>query len=92
MLTQWYGSNDYDKETKTANVYEAEEDESLIQIAYTTGKPDTEVSYEVYRNVEDGNPSSGTLLEKGKNSHRFNGFYKIDLKNAYELKREINTP
>ena len=75
------------KETKMANVFDAEEDESLYQIAYKTSLPNTEVSYEVYKDVEDGNPTSGTLLEKGANSHSYAGFFKIDLKDEYALKK-----
>lgn len=87
LMTNWYGSTDYDNETKMANVFNAEEDESLYQIAYSTSQPKTEVTYEVYKDVEDGNPSSGTLLEKGVKKHTFAGFYKIDLSKEYELKK-----
>lgn len=87
MMTNWYGSTDFEGETKTANVFDAEEDERLYQIAYTTSSPKTEVSYEIYKNVEDSNPSSGALLEKGVNCHSFGGYYKIDLKGEYELKK-----
>ena len=87
MMTQWYGSTDYESETTTANVFDAEEDESLIQIAYRTGKPRTEVSYEIYKDIEDGDPTSGTLFEKGVNRHTNEGFYKIDLREEYELKK-----
>ena len=86
MMTSWYGSTDYDTETKMANVFDAEEDESLCQIAYATGLPKTEVTYEIYKDVEEDNPSSGTLLEKGVSRHTYAGFYKIDLKSEYALK------
>lgn len=87
MMTQWYGTTDYDGETKTANVFDAEQDESLYQIAYTTAMPKTEVTYEIYRNPESGNPSSGKLLEKGVNRHTFAGYHRIDLKEEYGLKK-----
>lgn len=87
MMTGWYGCSDYDSETKTANVFDAEEDESLCQIAYRTSSPKTEVAYEIYRDVGDDDPSSGTLLEKGVCSHRFAGSYRIDLKREYPLKK-----
>lgn len=87
MITQWYGSTDYEGETKTANVFDAEEDENLFQIAYSTALPNTEVSFEVYKDVKEGNPASGTLLEKGVNTHDSKGFYKIDLKEQYSLKK-----
>ena len=87
LLTQWYGSNDSDSETKIANVFDAEKDENLVQIAYTTAKPDTEVSYEVYRDVKDGDPASGTLLDKGTNTHAAKGYYRIDLSDSYALKK-----
>ena len=87
MMTEWYGSTDYDNETKMANVFDAEEDESLYQIAYRTSADDTEVTYEIYKDVKDGDPASGTLLETGVNSHALTGFYKIDLKDEYALKK-----
>ena len=87
MMTKWYGSTDYENETKTANVFDAEEDESLYQIAYTTSLPKTEVTYEIYKDVGEGNPSSGTLLEKGVHRHTLAGYYKTDLKSEYALKK-----
>ena len=87
MMTSWYGTTDYDTETKMANVFDAEEDESLYQINYTTALPKTEVTYEIYKDVEDDNPSSGTRLEEGVRRHTFAGSYKIDLKSEYALKQ-----
>ena len=87
LMTEWYGNCDYKNETKTANVFDAEEDENLFQISYITSLPDTEVSYEIYKNVENDNPSSGTLLEEGTNSHQFAGYNKIDLNDEYQLKK-----
>lgn len=86
MMTEWYGSSDYKTETKTANVFAAEEDESLFQISYTTALPDTEVSYEIYKDVDE-TPSSGVLLENGVSSHNFAGYHKIDLQDEYPLKK-----
>ena len=87
LMTEWYGNRDYKNETKTANVFDAEEDENLFQISYITSLPDTEVSYEIYKNVENNNPSSGTLLEEGTNNHQFAGYHKIDLNGDYPLKK-----
>lgn len=87
MMTNWYGSTDHDAETKMANIFDAEEDESLQQIAYRTSLPKTEVTYEIYKDVEDDDPSSGTLLEKGVSRHTYAGFYKIDLKDEYSLEK-----
>ena len=87
LMTEWYGSTDYSDETKMANVFDAEEDENLFQIAYATGSEKTEVTYEIYKDVDDDDPSSGTLLEKGINRHTYKGFFKIDLKDEYELKK-----
>lgn len=87
MMTEWYASTDHDSETKTANVFDAEEDESLYQISYITAFPDTEVSYEIYRDVKKDDPSSGELLEKGTDSHRYAGSHKIDLQDTYPLKK-----
>ena len=59
MMTEWYGNRDHKTETKTANVFEAEDDESLFQISYTTSQPDTEVTYEIFKDIKD-TPSSDT--------------------------------
>ena len=87
MMTQWYGVTDYDTETKTANVFDAEADESLYQIAYITASPMTEVSYAVYKDVGDSDPSSGTLLEQGVSRHTYAGCHRVDLKGEYALKK-----
>lgn len=87
MMTQWYGTTEYDKETKTANIFDAEEDESLYQLEYRTAFPDAEVSYEIYKDVKKDDPSSGTLLEKGVCSHKYAGSHVIDLKGEYGLKK-----
>ena len=87
LMTEWYATADYEAETKMANVFDAEEDENLYQISYITCFPDANVSYAIYKGVEDGNPSSGTLLESGTNPHSFAGSHKIDLKSVYPLKK-----
>ena len=87
MMTQWYGSSEYNSETKMANVFDAEADETLFQIEYRTSSPDTKASYAVYKITEDDNPSSGSLLEEGINTHQYAGFHKIDLKGEYALKK-----
>lgn len=87
MMTQWYGTTEYDNETKMANVFDAEEDETLCQIEYRTASPDTEVAYEIYKDVESGDPASGTLLEKGVCSHPYAGSHVTDLQNEHALKK-----
>ena len=87
MMTQWYGSTEYVSETKMANIFDAENNEKLFQIEYRTSSPETEVSYEIYKTADNNDPSSGTLLEKGVNSHQYAGSHKIDLKNEYPLKK-----
>ena len=87
MMTQWYGTTEYDKETKMANIFDAEEDESLYQLEYRTAFPDAEVTYEIYKDVKKDDPSSGTLLEKGVCSHKYAGSHVIDLKGEYGLKK-----
>lgn len=86
MMTQWYGVTDYEDETKTANVFDAEQDGNLCQIEYRTSCPETEVTYEIYKDTEDDDPSSGTLLEKGVHSHPYAGSHVVDLKGEYALK------
>ena len=87
MMTRWYGNTDYTAETKMANVFDAEEDESLCRIAYRTSLPDTEVTYEIYKDITDGDPASGTLLETGVSRHLYAGFFRIDLHEEYPLKK-----
>ena len=87
MMTQWYGTTEYEDETKMANIFDAEDDETLYQIEYRTGFPDAEVSYEIYKSVEKDNPSSGALLEKGVCTHQYAGSHKIDLNGEYALKK-----
>ena len=87
MMTIWYGTTDYEAETKMANVFEAEEDEKLCQLEYRTSYPDAEVSYEIYKDTEKDDPASGTLLEKGVCTHRYAGSHVIDLNGKYPLKK-----
>ena len=87
MMTIWYGTTEYEDETKMANVFEAEEDETLCQIEYRTSYPDAEVSYEIYKGVEKDDPASGELMEKGVRSHPYAGSHVIDLNSEYPLKK-----
>ena len=87
LMTQWYGRTEYSSETKMANIFEAETDETLIQLEYRTNAPKAKVSYEIYKITDDNEPSSGTLLEKGENSHEYAGSHKIDLNGKYDLKK-----
>ena len=52
-----------------------------------TGSEKTEVAYEIYKDVKDGDPSSGILLEEGVSRHLFAGYHKIDLKEEHSLKK-----
>lgn len=87
MMTQWYGSAEYKSETKMANVFEAEESKTLFQLEYRTAKPDSEVTYEIYKNPKKDSPASGALLEKGVNSHKYPGSHKIDLTGEYGIEK-----
>lgn len=71
--------------TKTANVFDAEEDEFLCQISYMTVNPETTVHYAVYKDVEDDDPTSGVLLEEGENTHALGGYQRINLQKEYFL-------
>ena len=86
MMTIMYGTTDYEDETKMANIFEAEQDEKLYQIEYRTSYPDAEVSYEIYMDVGEDDPSSGKLLEKGVHTHEYGGSHVIDLNKEYALK------
>ena len=87
LMTQWYGVNRYDEITKIANAFDAEDDETLFQIEFRTEDENTKVFYEIYKDVNENDPTSGTLLEKGETVHKYKGFHVIDLNNEYMLKK-----
>ena len=80
-----YDSFSYSEDFSTANIFGAEEDEYLCQISYMTDNPLTTVHYAVYKDVEDGDPVSGVLLEEGENTHLLGGYQRIALKGEYFL-------
>lgn len=82
-----YENFSFRTDAKMANVFDAEEDEFLYQISYMTSAPMTTVHYAVYKGVENGDPTSGTLLEEGENSHSLGGYQRIDLKKEYFLRK-----
>ena len=85
MLSGGYEKRTSDSEIKSANVFDAEEDEYLFQISAMTVAPRTTVHYAVYKDIEEGNPTSGTLLEEGETFQEWAGYQRIDLKDAYFL-------
>ena len=87
LMTQWYATVDREDEFRMANVFDAEGDESLYQIAYMTTQSKTEVSYEIYQGIDDGDPASGELLEKGECRHTYPGYYTVDLADEYKLRK-----
>lgn len=87
LMTGVYSNNDYTSEAKTANVFDAEEDSYLNQISYRTNTDNTAVHYEIYKDVKDSNPTSGTLLEKGDTLHEYKGYYRIDLNGEHFLRK-----
>ena len=87
LLAGFCSKNEYDAETKMANVFDAEEDEYLTQLVYRTKALNTFVHYEIYKAPQDGSPDSGTLLEEGDSAHYFGGSHRIDLKNEYLLNK-----
>ena len=70
---------------QSANVFDAEEDAFLCQISYMTTDPATTVHYALYKDVTDGDPTSGILLEESENTHAISGYQRIDLQNEYFL-------
>ena len=75
-----------DKEM-SANVFAAEEDEYLCQISYMTTVPMTNVHYEIYKDVQDNDPTSGVLLEQGDTVNKLGGYQRLDLSGEYFLKQ-----
>ena len=87
MAASFYNSSDYESVSKMANVFDAEEDEYLYSISYRTNAPGSTAAYEIYKNVENGDPASGTLLETGETTHDQIGYYNIGLKGEYLMKK-----
>jgi hypothetical protein len=87
MLSGGYEKKTSDSEIMSANVFDAEEDEYLFQISAMTIAPRTTVRYAIYRDIEDGNPASGTLLEEGETFQEWAGYQRIDLKSEYLLNK-----
>ncbi|MEF2920130.1 MAG: lectin like domain-containing protein [Acutalibacteraceae bacterium] len=87
LMGTTYKNLDYDSKTKMANVFDTQENESLYQIGYTTATPNTTVHYEIYKDIKDDNPESGTLLEKGDTTHQWSGLHRIDLKDKHKLQK-----
>ena len=82
-----YSDFSFETDLSMANVFDAEEDEILYQISYMTAVPKTIVHYAVYKDVEDGDPTSGILLEEGENANKLGGYQRFDLKNKYFLSK-----
>ena len=59
----------------------------MFQISAMTIAPQTTVRYAVYKDIEDGNPTSGTLLEEGETFQEWAGYQRIDLKEDYLLNK-----
>jgi hypothetical protein len=87
MLSGGYEKKTSDSEIMSANVYDAEEDEYLFQVSAMTIAPQTTVRYAIYKDIDDGNPASGTLLEEGETFQEWAGYQRIDLKEAYLLNK-----
>ncbi len=87
LMLVMYANLDYDSETKTANVFDAQENQALYQISYQIATPNTSVHYAIYKDMKDDNPESGTLLEEGDSTHEWGGYYKIDLNRKHNLKK-----
>jgi len=82
-----YDNNESDTERKMANIFDAEEDEYLVQISTMTIKPGSTVHYEIYKDVDKDDPTSGTLLEEGDAVKELAGYQRIDLKSHHLLNK-----
>ena len=82
-----YDSTVNSEKEMSANVFTAEEDEYLTQISYMTTVPMTNIHYEIYKDVEDTDPTSGLLLEQGDTVNEFGGYQRFDLGGEYFLKK-----
>ena len=87
LPTSYYDRFESESVRKMANVFDAEEDEYLIQISTMTAVPGTTVHYEIYKDIENDDPASGRLLEEGEVTKDLAGYQRIDLKGAYFIEK-----
>ena len=61
---------------KTANVFEPEKTEHVLNVAFEVATPGTVVNYEIYLLTPDSvSPEDGVLLASGNNSYPYGGYY-----------------
>ena len=61
---------------KTANVFEPEKTEHVLNVAFEVATPGTAVNYEIYLLTPDSvSPEDGVLLASGNNSYPYGGYY-----------------
>ncbi len=81
-----YKEISYENPVSTANVFTSEEDEYLTQLSTMVASPMSRVHYAVYKNPGK-TPESGKLLTQGDMKFDYAGYQRIDLKQAFFLKK-----
>ena len=82
-----YEERTYKEKVSMANVFDVKRDGYLSQISFMTVSPGTKVHYEIYKDIEEDNPTSGTLLESGDLEYDIGGCRRIVLGDNYFLKK-----
>lgn len=82
-----YSAATYDHPIKNANVFTAKEDSFLTRLAAYIYYWYNDVHYEIYKDPEDGDPSSGVLLESGDIFPEYQGYLSFDLKHNYFIEK-----
>ncbi len=72
--------NEYDEKTSSANVFVAEQDQTVRALTCRTVKPNTTVTYEVYLLDDDAkSPTDGKLVATVSANYQYGGFHRAAL-------------
>ena len=69
-----------------ANVFKAEKNEILKYVSFFTKKDNTDYEVRIYKNPQEGNPASGTLVGEKSGTIAHIGYSRLDI-DAVELKK-----
>ena len=63
----------------TANVFTAQQNETLNAVSFFTAEDDVDTKIFIYKDIEEGNPSSGTLVYSDDSYAKHMGYTKFDI-------------
>ena len=71
-----------------ANVYTANQNETINAVGFYTSEASVPYIVSIYKNVEDGNPMSGTLLTTQKGTITYAGYHCVDLLEGVNVNKD----